>query len=156
VLKPNIRLLPFFVVQLFNWHQDLIDGGDHQRPPVQQYLLCVTDTSHRYASYKFEDLSCFLSGLFTFSAHTILEGDVSPQTRELHQWAARGLGYTCYVLYADQQSGLGSDTDDGQREKVGRGVAEEGLFKFMAGGVPSPSRGDFENLDQFDVPLTFF
>ena len=76
----------------------------------KRYLLYVTDMSHGYASYKFEHLSCFLSGLFALGAHTIPEGDMSPRTRELHQWAARGLGYTCYVLYADQKSGLGSDT----------------------------------------------
>lgn len=76
----------------------------------KRYLLYVTDMSHGYASHKFEHLSCFLSGLFALGAHTIPEDDMSPRTRELHQWAARGLGYTCYVLYADQKSELGPDT----------------------------------------------
>lgn len=35
--------------------------------------------------------------------------DLSPREKELHLWAAQGLGHTCYLTYADQLSGLGPD-----------------------------------------------
>lgn len=31
------------------------------------------------------------------------------KTREMHRWVAQGLAYTCWVVYADQISGLGPD-----------------------------------------------
>lgn len=40
-------------------------------------------------------------------------------SRQKHKWAADGLTYTCYVLYADQVSGLSSD---GVRFDSGGGV----------------------------------
>jgi hypothetical protein len=77
------------------------------------------------------------------------EGDISPW-RELHQWAARGARDTCYVLYADQQSGLGSDTvtmAKGQkwvdvlkeREERGRGEggADDGPVVWRKGNIDS-------------------
>ena len=42
-------------------------------------------------------------------AHTIPDVYLSAKDRERHEWAAAGLAYTCYVLYADQKSGLGPD-----------------------------------------------
>ena len=29
--------------------------------------------------------------------------------KEMHQWAAEGLAYTCYLTYVDQETGLGAD-----------------------------------------------
>jgi mannosyl-oligosaccharide alpha-1,2-mannosidase len=40
-------------------------------------------------------------GTYTFT--------LPPRVAELHQWAAEGLAYTCYVSYVDQESGLGPD-----------------------------------------------
>ena len=61
-------------------------------------LLYVTDLSSDTPSHVFEHLSCFLPGLLALGAHTL---DLSPRDKELHQWAAIGLAYTCYMTYAD-------------------------------------------------------
>lgn len=81
-------------------------------------LLYVTDiqslSSNPSPSHKLEHLSCFLPGVLALGAHLIPEsvnGEIifSPKERERHLWAARGLGYTCWVSYADSASGLGPD-----------------------------------------------
>jgi mannosyl-oligosaccharide alpha-1,2-mannosidase len=69
-------------------------------------LLYVTDLSSDTPSHVFEHLSCFLPGLLALGAHTL---DLSPRDKELHQWAAIGLAYTCYMTYADHVTGLGPD-----------------------------------------------
>lgn len=61
-------------------------------------------TSH--PSGAFEHLSCFLPGLLALGVHTL---DLSPSDKELHSWAAEGLGYSCWLSYADQLTGLGPD-----------------------------------------------
>lgn len=83
----------------------------------------------------FEHLSCFLPGLLALGAHLLplddlpslgidylgLAADLSPVDREgytilskynlrkLHMWAAKGLTEACYLIYADQPSGLCPD-----------------------------------------------
>ena len=57
--------------------------------------------------HRFEHLSCFLPGMFALGAATL---DLPPETRELHEWIAQGLTYTCTVSYFDQKSGLGPET----------------------------------------------
>ncbi|KAH8103865.1 glycoside hydrolase [Cristinia sonorae] len=80
-----------------------------------RHLLYVTDaeTSHQNftsPSHVFEHLSCFLPGLLTLGAHTLLSAsDLSNEQRQLHQWAAEGLANTCWITYADHISGLGPD-----------------------------------------------
>lgn len=69
-------------------------------------LLYVTDLSFGNPTHVFEHLSCFLPGLLALGAHTL---QLSPKDKELHQWAAEGLAYTCYMTYADQATGLGPD-----------------------------------------------
>ncbi|KAI6010684.1 glycoside hydrolase family 47 protein [Pisolithus orientalis] len=69
-------------------------------------LLYVTDMNRGTVSRTFEHLSCFLPGLLVLGTKMI---DMPPSDRELHEWAAQGLAYTCYVSYADQPSGLGPD-----------------------------------------------
>ncbi|KAJ6592323.1 glycoside hydrolase family 47 protein [Mycena vulgaris] len=86
-------------------------------------------------THKMEHLSCFLPGLLALGAHTLPLDDpvalgldlqalgagfgwaergyatLSRQRslRETHLWAAAGLAETCYMLYADQPSGLAPD-----------------------------------------------
>ncbi|KZT07477.1 glycoside hydrolase family 47 protein [Laetiporus sulphureus 93-53] len=93
-------------------------------------LLYVTDTSHdNFApSHRFEHLSCFLPGLFALGADQLdLSLDhldrrtLRPEgrraydrlkgydLRELHRWAAEGLATSCYLMYADQSTGIGPD-----------------------------------------------
>jgi len=69
-------------------------------------LLYVTDLSYEAPTHVFEHLSCFLPGLLALGAHSL---DLPPKVKELHQWAAEGLAYTCYVTYADQATKLGPD-----------------------------------------------
>ncbi|KAG6335738.1 hypothetical protein ID866_3362 [Astraeus odoratus] len=69
-------------------------------------LLYVTDIDKGFPSRTLEHLSCFLPGLFALGAKTV---DMPSAERELHEWAARGLAYTCYIIYADQPSALGPD-----------------------------------------------
>ncbi|CAL1715499.1 unnamed protein product [Somion occarium] len=69
-------------------------------------LLYVTDVDHGVPSHTFEHLSCFLPGLLTLGAHTL---PLSPRDRQLHSWAAQGLAYTCWLIYADHPSGLAPD-----------------------------------------------
>lgn len=83
----------------------------------------------------FEHLSCFLPGLFALGAHLLplddlpslgidylgLAAGLSSADKEgyetlskynlkkLHMWAAKGLADSCYLLYADQPSGLCPD-----------------------------------------------
>jgi len=66
----------------------------------------VTDTKNGVPTHNLEHLSCFLPGLLALGAHTL---ELSPEIKELHQWAAQGLAYSCYISYADQLSGLGAD-----------------------------------------------
>ncbi|KAJ3817155.1 glycoside hydrolase [Lentinula raphanica] len=57
----------------------------------------------------FEHLSCFLPGLFALAASTLSPLDLPRPERELHEWAAEGLAYTCWLTYADTKTGLGPD-----------------------------------------------
>ena len=93
-------------------------------------LLYVTDTdgSDATPSHTFEHLSCFLPGVLALGAHTLPDSAFSsppPPTerptlldeaelrrhdwRVLHALAAEGLAETCYLLYADQPTGLAPD-----------------------------------------------
>lgn len=83
-----------------------------------------------------EHLACFFPGLLALGAHTLplddlgsigIDGsqlysdDLHGQGRadferlsrfnlaEVHMWAAEGLAQTCYLSYADSESGLGPD-----------------------------------------------
>ncbi|KIJ59220.1 glycoside hydrolase family 47 protein [Hydnomerulius pinastri MD-312] len=69
-------------------------------------LLYVTDTDRGTPSRTVEHLSCFLPGLFALGAQNL---QLPPADRELHQWAAQGLAYTCYISYADSATGLGPE-----------------------------------------------
>ncbi|THH10720.1 hypothetical protein EW146_g8290 [Bondarzewia mesenterica] len=71
-------------------------------------LLYVTDTdgASLMPSHTFEHLSCFLPALLALGARTL---PLSPTEHERHMWAAKGLGQTCYLLYADAATGLAPD-----------------------------------------------
>jgi len=69
-------------------------------------LLYVTDITGGSPSHTFEHLSCFLPGLLALGAHTL---NLPRHDRQLHEWAAQGLAYTCWMTYADHATGLGPD-----------------------------------------------
>ena len=72
-------------------------------------LLYITDTNALVPTRKFEHLSCFFPGLLALGVSTLSDAIMSPKDRELHMWAAEGLAHTCWVMYADQPSGLGPE-----------------------------------------------
>ncbi|KAF8622486.1 hypothetical protein AX15_006976, partial [Amanita polypyramis BW_CC] len=69
-------------------------------------LLYATDLLNGRPSHRYEHLTCFLPGMLALGARTV---EMKEKDKERHLWAARGLAYTCYVSYADQESGLGPD-----------------------------------------------
>ncbi|GBE87562.1 Mannosyl-oligosaccharide 1,2-alpha-mannosidase [Sparassis crispa] len=69
-------------------------------------LLYVTDMQDFKPTHTFEHLSCFLPGLLALGAQTL---ELPARTQLLHEWAARGLAYTCWITYADHATGLGPD-----------------------------------------------
>lgn len=90
-------------------------------------LLYVTDVHgpSALASHTLEHLSCFLPGLLALGTHTLprsafkrpLTSNIrshkllsSYDLYDLHSWAAAGLAETCWLMYADQPSGLGPET----------------------------------------------
>ncbi|KAI9062605.1 glycoside hydrolase family 47 protein [Trametes sanguinea] len=98
-------------------------------------LLYVSDTSGSKftAAHRLEHLSCFFPGLLALGAHTVdlnaafaaidptkLSAEARRQydllskydLRALHMAAAEGLTTTCWLMYADQPSGLGPEVVD--------------------------------------------
>ncbi len=54
-------------------------------------------------SHTFEHLTCFLPAVLALGAVTL------PDVPRRHMWAASALGHTCWILYADSESGLAPD-----------------------------------------------
>lgn len=100
----------------------------------------TSDGSRKYPMQTFEHLACFLPGMLALGVHSLPRSAFSgplPRSevenhkllrnydlRELHLWAAEGLGESCWLMYADQPSGLGpeqvfmnSGLDDRQHPK---------------------------------------
>ncbi|KAI0675938.1 seven-hairpin glycosidase [Trametes maxima] len=96
-------------------------------------LLYTTDTNGAsfVPTHKFEHLACFFPGLLALGAHTlnltladIDPAALSPEARRqhallakydlnaLHMAAAEGLATSCWLMYADQPSGLGPEVVD--------------------------------------------
>ncbi|KAH8103847.1 glycoside hydrolase [Cristinia sonorae] len=90
-------------------------------------LLYVTDINQDgEASHLFEHLSCFLPGLLALGVHSLPVSAFDNATllytpyqepflssfrlQEVHMWAAIGLGESCWLMYADQPTGLGPES----------------------------------------------
>ncbi|KAF9443158.1 glycoside hydrolase family 47 protein [Macrolepiota fuliginosa MF-IS2] len=73
-------------------------------------LLYVTGETYSQPTNSMDHLSCFLPGLLALGTYTLPFHLLPPKKAELHKWAAEGLASTCYLLYADQRSGLGPDS----------------------------------------------
>jgi mannosyl-oligosaccharide alpha-1,2-mannosidase len=69
-------------------------------------IMYVGDLQNNIMVHRLEHLSCYLPGVLALGASTL---DLTPEEKELHQWAAHGLASTCAITYADQASGLGPD-----------------------------------------------
>ncbi|PSS29750.1 hypothetical protein PHLCEN_2v2898 [Hermanssonia centrifuga] len=72
--------------------------------PARQ-LLFVTDAyrNNMAPTKDFQHLSCFIAGVFALGAVTI------PNVDPRHAWVAEGLAHTCWITYADSQTGLGPE-----------------------------------------------
>ncbi len=111
------------------------------------------DTGYNKVIHRLEHLSCFLPGTLALGAAYL---HLSPEEKELHQWAAEGLAYTCDVSYADHLSGLGPDTmnmpQDGKKwvDEIGRWKAEGRKGK-PPGTTEPPPESDASHRDYFDT-----
>jgi len=77
-----------------------------------RHLLYVTDTRSGVTTHKLEHLSCFFPGLLALGLFSLSTTDSPAYTssqKQLHRWAAEGLAETCWLIYHDQESGLGPD-----------------------------------------------
>lgn len=74
-----------------------------------RHLLYVTDLNADTPTHTLEHLSCFLPGLLALGVHTLTDDLIPKKTRERHLWAAEGLAETCWITYADTETGLGPD-----------------------------------------------
>jgi len=72
----------------------------------KRHLLYISDLDNGVLTRKFEHLACFFPGLLALAASTV---DLPESERQLYMWAAEGLGHTCWIMYADQESGLGPE-----------------------------------------------
>ena len=105
----------------------------------ERNLLYVTDVNGKYVSRTFEHLSCFLPGLLALGATTLA---LPEDERRLHEWAAKGLAYTCWITYADHATGLGPDeiimSEWREDPHKGRWLphVEEWLAAGSPGGIP--------------------
>ncbi|TFK51900.1 glycoside hydrolase family 47 protein [Heliocybe sulcata] len=152
-----------------------------------RHLLYVTDlhSSSLKPSRIFEHLSCFFPGLLALGAQQLpldrlsdlgisasalvsgLPPDVKQKyytlltkynLRDLHLWAAEGLAQSCWLMYADQKSGLGpdevvmdiapragsevyQDPTDGREGDYGAGTWFEALEKWRKSGAKGAPPG---------------
>ena len=72
-------------------------------------LLYVVDTHPHFVHHRLQSLSCYLPGVLALGASTLPDTELSPKEKEIHRWAAHGLAYTCAIIFADQETGLGPE-----------------------------------------------
>ncbi|KZV97787.1 seven-hairpin glycosidase [Exidia glandulosa HHB12029] len=72
-------------------------------------LLYLSDLEASRLSGKFEHLACFFPGLLALGVETLDEKELSAEDRQMHLWVAEGLAHSCWLMYADQPSGLGPE-----------------------------------------------
>ncbi|KAI0741365.1 glycoside hydrolase [Daedaleopsis nitida] len=121
-------------------------------------LLYVTDALGGAPTHTFEHLSCFLPGLLALGVHTLA---LSPRDRQLHEWAARGLAYTCWITYADQPTGLGPDIMSMTGGTKWLDAVEAWERRGGAGGVPPglaevPPTADLQQRDYHATAPGYF
>lgn len=112
-------------------------------------ILYVTDVhlgsssplSSSIPSRRLEHLSCFLPGLLALGAHELAD-EMDSHERDLHLWAAEGLTYSCWLMYADQPSGLAPEEVLFERPREGPGGGEvkgQGDAETQGAGKPHKS-----------------
>jgi hypothetical protein len=81
---------------------------------TSRQLVYISDISYDIPSYKMEHLSCFYPGLLSLGTALLNSKgedkvELPPALKERHQWAAEAIAETCWVMYADNPTGLGSE-----------------------------------------------
>ncbi|KAF8336420.1 glycoside hydrolase [Cantharellus anzutake] len=71
-------------------------------------LLYVTAMDAGRPHHQFEHLACFYAGLLALGVET-LGSQLTQEQSDLHRWAAEGLTTSCYLVYAEAESGLGPE-----------------------------------------------
>ncbi|PVG00894.1 seven-hairpin glycosidase [Serendipita vermifera] len=74
-----------------------------------RHLMYVTDVIGNQPKGNMQHLSCFFPGLLALGNHLLPDDVYEPGDKETFQWVAEGLAHTCWVLYADQRTGLGPE-----------------------------------------------
>ena len=107
-------------------------------------LLYVGDILLGKFDHRLEHYSCYLPGVLALGAFTLPDTELSPKQKEIHRWAAHGLAYTCAMLYADEESGIGPEeikiTMEGDRKRW-MDVVDEWELGGRQGDVP-PGMGE--------------
>ncbi|EJD35550.1 seven-hairpin glycosidase [Auricularia subglabra TFB-10046 SS5] len=75
----------------------------------ERKILYLSDLDASRFTGKFEHLACFFPGLLALGVEMLDETELPPEDRQMHLWAAEGLGHSCWLMYADQASGLGPE-----------------------------------------------
>ncbi|KAF7318345.1 alpha-1,2-Mannosidase [Mycena chlorophos] len=71
-------------------------------------ILYASDLRNGRPRNHFEHLTCFLPALLALGVSVPALG-LTPNEKEMHGWAAEGLGNTCWTMYDDMSSGLSPD-----------------------------------------------
>ncbi|KAH7107963.1 seven-hairpin glycosidase [Auriculariales sp. MPI-PUGE-AT-0066] len=69
-------------------------------------MLYISDIEVSRFTGKFEHLGCFFPGLLALGVETLSPTELPDDVRQMHLWVAEGLAHSCYLMYADQASGL--------------------------------------------------
>lgn len=72
-------------------------------------LMYITDVIGGRPLHNMQHLSCFFPGLLALGNYLLPENVYQPGEKESFQFVAEGLAETCWVLYADQATGLGPE-----------------------------------------------
>lgn len=72
-------------------------------------LLYVTDVIDGRPLHNMQHLACFFPGLLALGNHLLPETAYQRGEKEMFQFVAEGIAETCWILYADQVSGVGPE-----------------------------------------------
>ena len=123
-----------------------------------RHLLYITDIDQNGPSGRMEHLSCFFPGLIALGLHILPDSIYeSADEKLLFQYAAEGLAHTCWVLYADQATGVGPDqvvfqpygSDESGSDKWESGRWVNHMSEWIAKGKP---KGKLKGVHKLSLP----
>lgn len=103
-------------------------------------LVYITNAQGKYPAYKMEHLSCFYPGLLSLGVELLTSSSELPaRLKERHQWAAEAIAETCWVMYADNPTGLGSEVIYFDRPLLPQTPPVPPVQKAVGEGAPAPA-----------------